>query len=293
MTTDISLIDITIIMSVVAILIVIVYFKSKIFHSYPYYFNIYFILTILLNNLIRLIPKREEENEYEISIQCYIQGIVLTVLDKLMLCQITSYSVIYYLGSFHNDFFKKNEMIIFFLLSQISFVISMVLAVVFSAKGMSVGSQYCYVRTRDETKYIVDTIITTMLWAISELCTIRLLINLVKLKKEAAVYNRKAKSISYHTFRFSFNLVFNVLMFLYVDLIINKVLNNVIPDFTKDMYYILLSLVGEIFFTINTEVMKEAKRMITCQSSNEEEDEESKTFYKDNENDNEKEMNDK
>ena len=82
-------------------------------------------------------------------------------------------------------------------------------------------------------------------------------------------------------------------MFLYVDLIINKVLNNVIPDFTIDMYYILLSLVGEIFFTINTEVMKEAKRMITCQSSNEEEDEESKTFYKDNENDNEKEMNDK
>ena len=165
----------------------------------------------------------------------------------------------------------------------------MVLAVVFSAKGMSVGSQYCYVRTRDETKYVVDTIITTMLWAISEFCTIRLLINLVKLKKEAAVYNRKAKSISYHTFRFSFNLVFNILMFLYVILIIHKVLNGVIPDFTKDMYYILLSLVGEIFFTVNTEVMKEAKRMITCQSRNEEEDEESKTFY----NENEKEMKEK
>ena len=284
MTTDTPLIIITIIMSVVAILIVIVYFNSKIFHSYPYYFNIYFILTILLNNLIRLIPKREEENEYEISIQCYIQGIFLTVLDKLMLCQITSYSVIYYLGSFHNDFFKKNEMLIFFFLSEISFVISMVLAVVFSAKGMSVGSQYCYVKTKDNTKYIVDTIITTMLWAISEICTIRLLINLVKLKKEGAVYNRKAKSISYHTFRFSFNLVFNVLMFLYVDLIINKVLNNVIPDFTKDMYYILLSLVGEIFFTINTEVMKEAKRMVMCKSkTQEDEEEENKTFYEDSE----------
>ena len=290
MTTDTPLIIITIIMSVVAILIVIVYFNSKIFHSSPYYFNIYFILTILLNNLIRLIPKREEENEYEISIQCYIQGIFLTVLDKLMLCQITSYSVIYYLGSFHNDFFKKNEMLIFFFLSEISFVISMVLAVVFSAKGLSVGSQYCYVKTKDNTKYIVDTIITTMLWAISEICTIRLLINLVKLKKEGAVYNRKAKSISYHTFRFSFNLVFNVLMFLYVDLIINKVLNNVIPDFTKDMYYILLSLVGEIFFTINTEVMKEAKRMVMCKSkTQEDEEEENKTFYEDSE----KEMVDK
>ena len=55
---------------------------------------------------------RKEENEYETSIQCYIQGITLTVLDKLMLCQITSYSVIYYLGIFYPDFFDKNKMII-------------------------------------------------------------------------------------------------------------------------------------------------------------------------------------
>lgn len=276
--TNPVLIAISVLITVSAILIVIVYAKSKIFHSYPYYFNIFFMLTIMLNNLIRLIPGRPEENEFDTSIQCYIQGIILTVLDKLMLCQITSYSVIYYLGSFHSEFFEKNKMMIFLILSEAGFAISMILATVFSFKGMSVSSQFCYVRTRDNTKYIVDTIVTTLLWLISVLCTLRLLLNLIKIKKEVAVFNRKADSITYHTCRFSFNLVFNILIYLYVDLLINKKLTWM-TDWTKDLYYILLSFIGEIFFTINAEVWKEAKRIITCKESIEIDDEESKTFY--------------
>ena len=276
--TNPVLIAISVLITVSAILIVIVYAKSKIFHSYPYYFNIFFMLTIMLNNLIRLIPGRPEENEFDTSIQCYIQGIILTVLDKLMLCQITSYSVIYYLGSFHSEFFERNKMMIFLILSEAGFAISMILATVFSFKGMSVSSQFCYVRTRDNTKYIVDTIVTTLLWLISVLCTLRLLLNLIKIKKEVAVFNRKADSITYHTCRFSFNLVFNILIYLYVDLLINKKLTWM-TDWTKDLYYILLSFIGEIFFTIKAEVWKEAKRIITCKESIEIDDEESKTFY--------------
>jgi hypothetical protein len=276
--TNPGLIAVSVLISVAGILIMIIYGKSKIFHSYPYYFNIYFIVTIMLNNLIRLIPGRKEENEFKTSVGCYIQGIILTVLDKLMLCQITSYSVIYYLGSFHSEFFERNKMMIFLILSEAGFAISMILATVFSFKGMSVSSQFCYVRTRDNTKYIVDTIVTTLLWLISVLCTLRLLLNLIKIKKEVAVFNRKADSITYHTCRFSFNLVFNILIYLYVDLLINKKLTWM-TDWTKDLYYILLSFIGEIFFTINAEVWKEAKRIITCKESIEIDDEESKTFY--------------
>ena len=265
--TEPALIAISVLISVSAILIIIVYAKSKIFHSYPYYFNIFFILTIMLNNLIRLLPGKEGENEFKTSLGCYIQGIILTVLDKLMLCQITSYSVIYYLGSFHSEIFEKNKMLIFLLLSEVGFGISMILATVFSFKGMSVSSQYCYVRTRDDTKFIVDTLITTLLWATSMICTVRLLINLVKIKKEVAVYNRKADSISYHTCRFSFNLVFNVLIFLYVDLLINKKLTWMGDGWFKDFVYIFLSFVGEIFFTINSEVWKESKRILTCKKA--------------------------
>jgi hypothetical protein len=287
--TSTVLIVLSVFISVAGILIMIIYGKSKIFHSYPYYFNIFYILTIMLNNLIRLLPGREDENEFKTSTGCYIQGIILTVLDKLMLTQITSYSVIYYLGSFHSEIFEKHKMLIFLLLSEIGFAISMILATVFSFKGMSVSSQYCYVRTRDNTKYIVDTIITTLLWATSVFCTLRLLINLVKIKKEVAVFNRKADSITYHTCRFSFNLVFNVLIFLYVDLLINKKLTWMI-NWLKDFIYIFLSFVGEIFFTINSEVWKESKRILTCKKLEVEEDDNGAFFDKEKE---EKEMTDK
>ena len=261
-----TLIVISALITVAGILIMIIYAKSKIFHSYPYYFNIFYILTVMLNNLIRLLPGREEENEFKTSTGCYIQGIILAALDKLMLTQIASYSIIYYLGSFHSEVFERNKLLIFYLLSQIGFAISMILATVFSFKGMSVNSQYCYVRTRDNTKYIIDTTYTTLLWAISVFCTLRLLINLVKIKKEVAVYNRKAESISYHTCRFSFNLVFIILMYLYVDLIINKQLGWMI-NWLKDFIYIFLSFVGEVFFTINSEVWKETKRILTCKQA--------------------------
>ena len=261
-----TLIVLSALITVAGILIMIIYAKSKIFHSYPYYFNIFYILTVMLNNLIRLLPGREDENEFKTSTGCYIQGIILAALDKLMLTQIASYSVIYYLGSFHSEVFERNKLLIFYLLSQIGFAISMILATVFSFKGMSVNSQYCYVRTRDNTKYIIDTTYTTLLWAISVFCTLRLLINLVKIKKEVAVYNRKAESISYHTCRFSFNLVFIILMYLYVDLIINKQLGWMI-NWLKDFIYIFLSFVGEVFFTINSEVWKETKRILTCKQA--------------------------
>ena len=264
--TDPTLIVLSALITVAGILIMIIYAKSKIFHSYPYYFNIFYILTVMLNNLIRLLPGREDENEFKTSTGCYIQGIILAALDKLMLTQIASYSIIYYLGSFHSEVFEKNKLLIFYLLSQIGFAISMILATVFSFKGMSVNSQYCYVRTRDNTKYIIDTTYTTLLWAISVFCTLRLLINLVKIKKEVAVYNRKAESISYHTCRFSFNLVFIILMYLYVDLIINKKLTWMI-NWLKDFIYIFLSFVGEVFFTINSEVWKETKRILTCKKA--------------------------
>ena len=264
--TDPALIVVSVLIAVAGILIMIIYAKSKIFHSYPYYFNIFYILTVMLNNLIRLLPGREDENEFKTSTGCYIQGIILAALDKLMLTQIASYSIIYYLGSFHSEVFERNKLLIFYLLSQIGFAISMILATVFSFKGMSVNSQYCYVRTRDNTKYIIDTTYTTLLWAISVFCTLRLLINLVKIKNEVAVYNRKAESISYHTCRFSFNLVFIILMYLYVDLIINKKLTWMI-NWLKDFIYIFLSFVGEVFFTINSEVWKETKRILTCKQA--------------------------
>lgn len=267
MKTDPPLIVFDVLVLIFAIFISIIYFKSKLFHSYPYYFNIFFIITILLNNAIRLMPVGEKVNEYERDLACYIQGISLTVLDKLILCEITTYSIIYYLGVFFHDFYEENQMLIFLFLSEAGFIISLILAVVFSIPGMSVNSQYCYVRTKDETKYAIDTTVTTVLWAICLYCTIRLLINLIKIKRDSSLLKTKAETISYHMCRFIFNLIFVIFIFLHVDLLINKIYNDVLKDeidFVKDLIFLILCFIGELFFTVNIEVVKEIKRIITC-----------------------------
>ena len=57
------------------------------------------------------------------------------------------------------------------------------------------------------------------------------------------------------------------MIYTYVILLILKKLEFLdnISVFLRDMIYILLSLIGEIFFTVNTEVIKETKRIIRCQ----------------------------
>ena len=267
MKTDPPLIVFDVLVLIFAIFISIIYFKSKIFHSYPYYFNIFFIITILLNNAIRLMPVGEKVNEYERDLACYIQGISLTVLDKLILCEITTYSIIYYLGVFFHDFYEENQMLIFLFLSEAGFIISLILAIVFSIPGMSVKSQYCYVRTNDETKKIVDTTVTTVLWAICLYCTIRLLINLIKIKRNSSLLKTKAETISSHMYRFILNIIFVIVMFLHVILLINKKYDNVFYgkiNYVKDLIFLILCFLGEIFFTVNIKVLNETKRIITC-----------------------------
>ena len=86
---------------------VFIYVKSK-FNSYPYYFNIFFCVTISLNNIIRLITSERNENE-EPSAICKVQAIFLTFSDKLILTYVCSYSVINYLGMTKTEFYKRSE----------------------------------------------------------------------------------------------------------------------------------------------------------------------------------------
>ena len=60
----------------------------------------------------------------------------------------------------------------------------------------------------------------------------------------------KVSSIKFHIFRFCFDICINILLFVYILLIINKALP--FDSFVKDLIYILLCLIIEMFFTINS-----------------------------------------
>lgn len=269
------LIIISAIISIIAVFLIVIYCINRKFRSYPYYFNIIFISVIAIDNIIRLIPEGKGDDNTETGNEtslCKFQAFTLTMFDKLMVTLMTVYSVFAYLENFQNFFYKPNEKIIFFISTSFSFILSLLLTLIFYFQGISDRSEYCYVETKKTLKKILDSIITSILFIISLFCLISLLINIKQLKQEREndPENEHGKEqADFYLIRFIFYLIFNILTFGYVLILINKII--VIKDgFIKDLIYILLSLCDEIFFSLKIELIKEVKKMVTCDKGEEE-----------------------
>ena len=247
------------------IFLIFIYIKSK-FNSYPYYFNIFFCVTISLNNIIRLITGERKADE-EASSACKAQAIFLTFSDKLILACVCSYSFINYLGMTRTEFYKNKEKVIFIVLAVISILISIISTIIFISQGYSTHSHFCYADTSNSVKKISDSIITGILFGVSLLCLIILMVNIIKLKNTLeSESSGRSSNIGYHLCRFSFDIIINIALFIYIFLIINKTLSW--GSIAKDIIYIILCLIIEVFFTVNKEFIKETKRILTCQKIN-------------------------
>lgn len=263
------LISISILISIIAVFLIIIYLINRKFRSYPYYFNILFIVTIAIDNIIRLIPEDNIKKDDE-TIGCKIQAFTLTLFDKLMLNLIAVYSIFAYLENFQNFFYKPNEKIIFIISTVSSFILSLILALIFFFPGISKG-QYCYV-SNSTLKKIVDTIITSILLIISLFCLISLLINIKQIKQESenVPENEHGKrQVDFYLIRFIGAIILNLLIFGYVITLINNLIDFK-KDFIKDLIYMLLSLLVELFFTIKIELINEVKKMLTCNKGEDE-----------------------
>ena len=247
------------------IFLIFIYIKSK-FNSYPYYFNIFFCVTISLNNIIILITSDRKHDE-EVSAICKVQAIFLTFSDKLILACVCSYSFINYLGMTRTEFYKNKEKVIFIVLAVISILISIISTIIFISQGYSTHSHFCYADTSNSVKKISDSIITGILFGVSLLCLIILMVNIIKLKNTLeSESSGRSSNIGYHLCRFSFDIIINIALFIYIFLIINKTLSW--GSIAKDIIYIILCLIIEVFFTVNKEFIKETKRILTCQKIN-------------------------
>jgi hypothetical protein len=275
METNIFLYIICVLIVLFNIFLIFIYIKSK-FKSFPYYFNIFFCVIISINNIIRLIHR--DINEHKISDICKAQAVVLTLFDKLILACVCSYSVINFLGTCKTEFYKRNEQLIFIILALFSIVVSIISTVIFISKGYSHHSEYCYADTSNHVKKVADSIITGFLFFVSMLCLIILLVNIIQLKNKYDPNESpdKISSIKFHIFRFCFDICINIILFIYILLLINKKLP--FNSFVKDLIYILLCLIIEMFFTINSEFIKETKRIMTCEKFNNETEKEDDTI---------------
>ena len=250
--------------TLITIFLIIIYSVNKKFRSYPFFFNIIITLSITLDNVIRLIPASKGDNigSKDKSALCKIQAFTLTFFDKLMLTFMTVFSVISYLGLFKQDFYKKNEKLLFIILPIISLIICTVCSIIFYMQDISNRSEYCYVETDNPVKKLVDSIVTGLLFIINLFCILRILSRIIVLRNENLNEGR-ADFYKHHLIRFSLGLFLNLITFIYVLLIINKLLQFLI-SYAKDLIYILISLAVELFFTINTELIRYIKKIFHC-----------------------------
>ena len=262
------LIVISTIITIIALFLIFIYIKSKNFRTkfYNFLFNIIFTSSIALNNIIRLIPA-SDTSQVEASGACKFQAFILTVLDKLMMILITDYSIISFLGMFKFEYYSANTKWLFIILVSISSLLSIILAIIFiNIDVIDPKDEFCYVNTRNNVKISVDSVVTGLLFLINLFCLVRILFKLYKLKKEENISNEKGKgSFRLHFIRFSVNLTIIIILFIFLLLLITKNLSFL--DIGKDIVYIILCLIVGLFFTINTELLKEIKNTLKCSNN--------------------------
>ena len=269
----------SILMIVFSILLIIVYVKDKKNHQkrekssekmklYLCYLNIFFCSVVISNNVMRLIPdsltvKKYSEHNIKKRILCKIQAFSVSLLDKLLLSLMTIYSLNHYLSVFHIEYYKKNMKRIYLLLTSIGICLSLLLTIIFISDGISLKDVLCYIHTRTLLKKITDNIYTTLLFLVNLFCLINLLINLTNLKKKYSENGNQImlKKSAGFIRRFVFNLIINIFAFLYIFLLINKVFPR---GNYKDLIYIFICLIVELFFTFNEYLLKAFMRLITC-----------------------------
>lgn len=243
--------------------IIIMYIKSSFFHTYAYYFNILFTLVICLRNIIRIIQKGEE-----VDVFCYIQAFILSTLDKLIQIQITSYSVINYIGLFHMKFYKTNEKNIFVFLTSFSVMYSLILSTIFISQGLSGEAFCCYVKTSAPLKRVLDTMFSIILLLVNVCISIKIIVTLCENRKKESNNKNRLASIRLHLIRFISEILFVSLIFLIVIFTVNKIFTEDSAKDVKEITYEILLLIMELFYTMNKEIFKEIKRIFLCQKIN-------------------------
>ena len=261
----------------ITLCLIFIYAKVKDLHSYPCYFNILLSSVISIDNISRLIrPKGENKIDIEQSAGCAIQSFILALFDKLMLSTMTIYSIVTYLGTLYIQFYKSNEKFIFISLTLIGFIISLILAILFILNGVQYFNDICYVRLYPEegkeiifNKEIIDLIFTIILLIINFYCILHLLIKIFLYIKESKNEIKKRSNYIRHFCKYIIIFILNNLTF---GLVICIIKNYIEKDELKSLSYIIFSLLVVLFYTLNTRVLYEGKKLICCQKDEKKDD---------------------
>ena len=236
---------------IITLYLVAIYIISKSFRSYPCYLNIILSSIIVINNILRIIGIGEKGTK-----KCYFQAFTLAVTDKLFFSFLSINAFLSYIGVVYFHFYSKNIKSLFIILNIIALFIGISFGLIFILIEEPVSySNVCYVDGNDYKK-LTDIITTFCLYILYLYCNIKLLLYIIKVIKEFYEAEKNIKDFSHHFYRILFSIIITTLSFLVVILIINDSL--FLNDDLIDLFYIIVCLIVDLFYTFNKTVIRES-----------------------------------
>lgn len=250
---EVSIYILNVLMILIGIYLFILYLKSKDFQTYSTFNILFMSLTILLDNITRIIPSKSLPNFFH-----YLQAFILVLCDKMILSFLSMQIVVIYIAIMWEETYFKNEKKIFIIGTIICIAISAVITSLFIwiPNELYEGSSYYYCVNKWKGKIIIDVVFNSILLCLNFFCIVVLLVYFSKKKKEVESgkiedYGYKEKFIRF-LILFFINILFITESFL---IIYEKLPGNV------DFIYLCSCLVVDLCYSINSNVIKETKKL--------------------------------
>ena len=240
----------------IVLYVIFIYIKSKEFHSYSCAYIIILNISILIDNIFRIIPVGDDKTKYK-WLQ-FIQAFILASLDKYILLDLTLQVFIIYLGIMKTDFYYKHKKAIFYITFFTSMGLSFLMGGLFLLGNVTDYGLYWY--TKDNSiKKIFDNIFNSVFLTLNTFFCIIVIINICIRKEEIEKGMLNENDYEHDLNRMIIIFITNTLIYVESFIIIHDVIN--IKGVYIDLIYLVSCLIVTLIYSINKFVINETKKI--------------------------------
>ena len=240
----------------IVLYVIFIYIKSKEFHSYSCAYIIILNISILIDNIFRIIPVGDDETKYK-WLQ-FIQAFILASLDKYILLDLILQVFIIYLGIMKTDFYYKHKKAIFYITFFTSMGLSFLMGGLFLLGDVTDYGLYWY--TKDNSiKKIFDNIFNSVFLTLNTFFCIIVIINICIRKEEIEKGMLNENDYEHDLNRMIIIFITNTLIYVESFIIIHDVIN--IKGVYIDLIYLVSCLIVTLIYSINKFVINETKKI--------------------------------
>jgi len=250
------------VMILIGVYLAFLFIKSKALHTYSCYNIAIMSSTILLDNIIKIIPTENLDDSYQKA-----QAFFLVLFDKMIVTILSMQVVVVYIGIIKTEIYEKHQKMIFFIGTFSCLLISLIITpiFVFVPGDLDKNEMYCYCKCDWTPKIVIDSVLNGALFGINFFCSIVVLIHYVKKRKEAESGAIEDLGYKQKWIRFLVLFFINILMIVEQFLIIYKILKKI--GLNNDLVYLISCLIIDLCYSTNDIVVKETLRII-CRKKN-------------------------